>query len=371
MGSNTVYQRAEALLREARRVPGLIAAATPVNFREEVQRIASLAGRRERTTARFAYRAVAPRREIVGDLERFATEIDQAPPDDIAPLLAGRVREIALELRAADAVGTSAITELGKRRFGDVSAEADALADAWATAHASGFADANDEATIDSSDIDDPRSLIRRMRDEADRVVPDFRVEVTPHLLPLAATGEGIILVAEGRAVSSADVERTVFHEVHGHARPQVKSAVAPHPIFRLGTARGSDHQEGYALVLEEEAGHLVAPRRAELALRHLAAAIVLGGGAVADTVDVLLDRGASPAIAARIACRAHRGACAGAGGIGREAVYLPSYVRARAIAGTLDFVALAHGRISVDAASRVVPLLGPNPSQSVLPPLA
>lgn len=362
------FERAEALFRSARRFPSLIAASTPLNYRDEVERIAAAAERGERTTPRFAYRADDGREDAVALLERFAEDLERREDDPLLALPAARAREIALELRAADAVGTTGLAVLGKARFFDASPEADRLADAWVQADAGAFEIASRERSVLSSDAEDPRSLVNRMRREVTRVVPSFRVEVTPRLLSLAATGEGVILVAEGRRVGVADVERTVFHEVFGHARPQTRALAAPHPMFRVGTAKGSDDQEGYALVLEDADGHLVGARRAELGYRHLAARCVFAGGALADTVDALLARGAPPASAARIACRAHRGGKDGVGGIAREAVYLPAFLRARSVLHTPVFRALGHGRVSVAAAVHLAPLLGTPSRESVYP---
>ena len=362
------FERAEALFRSARRFPSLIAATTPLNYLEEVARIATAAGRGERTTPRFVYRSDAGRPDVVALLERFADDLDRRDDDPLLALPAARAREIALELRAADAVGTAGLAILGKARFHDPSILADQLADAWIQENARAFEIASSDREVISSDADDPRSLVCRMRREVARVVPSFRVEVTPRLLSLAATGEGVILVVFGRPVSVVDVERTVFHEVFGHARPQTRALGAPHPMFRVGTAKGSDDQEGYALVLEAAEGHLVGARRAELGYRHVAARCVFDGAALADTVDALLARGAPPASAARIACRAHRGGKDGLGGIAREAVYLPAFLRARAVLGTPVFRALGHGRVSVAAATELAPLLGAPSRESAYP---
>lgn len=352
------YLRAEALFRQARSLPGLIAAATPSNYAAEVERITQCVGRKERTVPRLEYRRDEGRQSIASQLLRFADGVEVDSSDPCHDLLAGRVREVCLELSLADAVGTSDVLPLARSRYGVRCLDADRLADAWIADHCEAMQRAASEPKIQSADPRNPRSLLSRMREEVARVVPGFRIERTSRLMSFAATGETMILVAEGRLMTEVDVERTVVHEVHGHALPQSKARAAEHPVFRVGTARGSDHQEGYALYLEGRFGHLHGARRAELGFRHLAARSVLDGASFADILDALLCRGAPPTSAARIALRAHRGGVDGVGGIAREAIYLPAWLRVEAISNAPELEALGHGRVSVDAAPRLQKLL-------------
>src|SRR5262249_6655339 len=124
-----------------------------------------------------------------------------------------------------------------------------------------------------TSDGPEPESLASRMRAELGALRAPFVVDVRRDLASLAATGERAVFGAAGREVSDADVMRTVLHEVSGHVMPRVRAAGLVPFIFRIGTARGTDDQEGYALVLEERAGLLGARRRRILAARHLACA--------------------------------------------------------------------------------------------------
>ena len=56
----------------------------------------------------------------------------------------------------------------------------------------------------------------------------DYRVVVARELSPLAATGDGVILVAGGRFVSVEVAARTVLHEVLGHALPSSRAPKSP-----------------------------------------------------------------------------------------------------------------------------------------------
>ncbi len=51
---------------------------------------------------------------------------------------------------------------------------------------------------------------------------------VIADIAPLAATGDGVIQVARGRMLTRDDVERTVLHEIEGHAAPSVRAAALP-----------------------------------------------------------------------------------------------------------------------------------------------
>jgi hypothetical protein len=139
-----------------------------------------------------------------------------------------------------------------------------------------------------------------------------------------------------------------VLHEIEGHAAPAQRAKALPLSIFAVGTAWGSDDQEGRALALERRAGFLDAGRMRELALRHVAARAVEQGAELAEVARLLFDRGADVPVALRIAARVSRG-----GGLAREAVYLPALLRVEAAIKAdpeLDAV-LSSGRVAVPAA--------------------
>ena len=114
-----------------------------------------------------------------------------------------------------------------------------------------------------------------------------------------------------------------MLHEIHGHALPRARPRHEPLGLFAVGTAGGSDDEEGRALLLERRAGCLGAHRRAELARRHLAATALRNGADFSETVRLLLATESSIDEALAIAARAHRG-----GGLGREIVYLTALAR-------------------------------------------
>jgi hypothetical protein len=210
---------------------------------------------------------------------------------------------------------------LARLRFASVDETSEArarrTAEAWA-----GLDDERSETSVLSDDASDPRSLYRRLLSEVGRLRLPFRVE-TCALAAAAATGDGVILVARGRKLSLRATERIVVHEVLGHALPRCRAGAEDEPLFRVGSARGNDEQEGYALYLEREHGHLDATRKRELGLRHLAAILVHEGADWVETVRALQSRSVGDEGAVAIASRAHRG-----GGLAREFVYLPALER-------------------------------------------
>jgi hypothetical protein len=352
----TWVRDADRILAEAMRDTPLLAAATPRAglTREELVR-AFAAGRPcspgwtyeplERTRA--SSRAAA--------LSTLADALEAREPAPLGHLYAARARELALESLLATEAGSPAFAERARVRFppeGAASA-ASRLAAEWVT-------DGEPAPPADTStDGVDAASLVSRMRAEIGRLRLPFRVVVAEGLASLAATGDGTIWVAAGRPLARTDVERTVVHEVEGHALPRVRASALAPGIFAIGTARGVDDQEGLALLLEERHGFLRGARRRELALRHRAVEAMDAGGTFVEVVRTLLDRDAAPlerAVAA--AERAFRGSAGETAGLGRERVYLGAYARAGAWLRERpeDERVIASGQVSVEAIDALRP---------------
>jgi hypothetical protein len=351
----------------------LIRAVTPTNFDSELGELERAFRRGSPRLPRWSYdRAVVPP-ELSAALDKLAGFLEGLSP--LGQVYAARARELNLEASIIDAVGSPRLRSRAEERFvaktdqGRLDlARADELAAAWAAPRAEPIAPTEDRSL--SSDVDDPWSLVSRMAAEVGRNLLPMRVVLQAGLASLAATGDGVILVASDKWVARRDVERTVLHEIAGHAMPRARAARAPIGIFALGTAHGIDDQEGRALMIEEAAGFLDAGRRRELGFRHIAARAALEGQNVVDVTRLLLDKGAALAEALRIAARVERGGL-GSGGLAREVVYLPAYLRVRrAIIGggpeaapsntncgpfsTIVEAMMASGRIAVDVAGVV-----------------
>ena len=170
-------------------------------------------------------------------------------------------------------------------------------------------------------------------------------------------------LVASEQWLLPRTVERTVLHEIAGHALPRALAATAPLAIFAIGTARGVDDQEGRALLIEESAGYFDEGRRREIGLRHLAAHHALEGANFIEVARLLVSRGAPLDTALRIAARVMRGG-GGVGGLAREIVYVPAFIRvgralnARTLSSFAVERAMANGRVAAHAAPVLAPFL-------------
>jgi len=342
--------RITARLVEAERHIAVVARATPVNLKTELEALeADFAAGRPRP-ARFRYEP-APPHALEGDLLRLA-DVLAREPHPLAALYRERAEELALEHRMTTRVGTRDLWRLARERYRTSPAlgeAADEVASRWLEAPASGAAAASE--CVRSDDEGEPQSLVSRLTAELGARRLPVRVATTDRIAALAATGDGLVVVARGRWLSLEDVERTVLHEIEGHVMPRERAHRLTPGLFRVGTAKGSDDQEGRALVLEERHGHLGPSRRRELALRHLAARAVEREQDFVETVALLRDRGAPLGESLRLAARAHRG-----GGLAREIVYLPAYLTVKDAlerAPALDDT-LGSGRIAVGHAPLV-----------------
>ncbi|MFO0675636.1 MAG: DUF1704 domain-containing protein [Polyangiaceae bacterium] len=304
--------------------------------------------------------------ELATALESLADGLSSPPADSVGVpgssrtepsqaairvrLFADRARELALESRLADAAGTPAFGELAARRFAGHAGSlprATALATSWLAEPPA----TDDDGPALPSDGSDPGSLLSSMRRALDQRGVTFRVHVHEGLSALAATGDGFVLVAKGRAVTAEVTRRTVLHEILGHVEPRVRAATRGDPLLVLGTARGTDDQEGYALVLEERHGHLGTRRRRELGARHMAATWMREGADFVEVVRRLLGCALTVDAATSIAARVFRGSSGRTPGAGREIVYLDAYVRVRErLAASPDSEdLLASGQVAED----------------------
>ncbi len=339
---------ADRALANAMKEAPLLGAVTPQGGRTLAEIVASFEAGKPRSPAwTYAPLDSARAAAIAGALESIADALMEREPSLLANAYAARARELATEAVLASQAGTSEFAVRARDRFApSADGEASTLADSWMT-------EPEAESICDCmSDGDDASSLASRLRAEIGKHRLPFRVVVAPELAPLAATGHRVILVTAGRAIAHVDVERTVLHEIEGHARPRLRASTLSPGLFAIGTARGADDQEGLALVLEERHGFLVGARRRELALRHRAVLAMDDGASFVDAVRTLVARdGASIPRAVAAAARAFRGSAGDAPGLGRERIYLSSFLRVSAHlrARPADEAVLASGQVAVE----------------------
>jgi hypothetical protein len=323
--ARAAFDRAFArAVREVR----LLAAVTPANLATEQARLARELERGREAVPFYAY-APAMRTELRRTLEALSRRVSEVVARPLGDLYRARIEELDLEARIAEAAGTARLGRLARTRFEEkdakVSAEAKARAREWLRIPAP-----RPRARI-PSDASHPESLLSEMRRAVGEARLPFKIVVSEILSSRAATGERTIWVAKGRLLTKNETRRTVAHEVDGHAQPRARAASKP-PIFAIGTAHGTDDQEGFALCIEEREGWLDDGRRRELAARHwVVEAMSEGAGFAEVTRSLVNDHGFAGEVALGMAHRAFRGSNGTAAGLGRESVYLGAWLRVRA----------------------------------------
>lgn len=335
-----------------RRVP-LLSLATPANAASERERLVEAFTSGQPRQPEWRYTPY-PMSEVKRDLETILIELEKSAQSKLRDLYAARLCELAQEADLCEAIGTPALAALAETRFkspdSEEAAQARTLAHSWIAEKTSGSESAG--VLVRSDDVD-PRSLLSRMRAEVGRLCLPFSVVVHPDLSSLAATGERTILIASGRLLSEETTRRTVMHETHGHALPRTRATLLSPGIFQVGTARGIDEQEGYALSLEARGDALGTTRRRELAARYLAVEAMCGGASFVETVLALETvHGLPIPEAVLVAERCFRGSDGSFAGLGRERIYLETFLRVREWLKTrpMDERVLASGQISLES---------------------
>lgn len=324
----------------------LIDRVAPLNLVAERERLLAALGRGEPLELRFRYGNAPDLSRLRSDLTRLAEHL--AGGDDLAALYGARAAELEREAATVEAVGRTDFRRLARLRFAvepeaDVEA-VDELVRSWLRLEP---AEPSGEL-VDSADATHPRSLLSLLRARIGASGLGIRVELRPSLPTVAAAGRDIVLVRPGVRLSLARAQRIARHELEGHVFPRMAAARETLGIFRAGASRSAEHEEGRALLIEERAGLLNDERRRELALRHVAACAVRDGASLVDVVSDLARRGAAGASALEIALRAFRG-----GGLAREVVYLPAYLRVKAAFAEAPALEgfFERGRVAVAAA--------------------
>lgn len=347
-----VFQ-AEKTLRDASARVRMIAATTPIELARELERLFSKWNAGEPCLPQFSYPARQDHQELIFSLESLAEFLERE--GTLGTIYADRAREIVREALVCSAVGMPNFRACARKRFSWRDAfddAADALVKDWLDEP---FTDVPVDPTdlVRSDDPRDARSLLVRLQAEIGKRRIAFRVVVARDASALAATGDSFVQIAAGRMMTIADVERTVLHEIEGHVLPRCRANAQHLGIFAIGTRFGVDDQEGRALCIERRGGHLRGPRRRELAYRHAAARLLEDDADFVETVRALSGLGARLVDALRITARVYRG-----GGLGREIVYLPAFLRvdeALSQNPLLDDV-LGAGRVSIGAAEMLQP---------------
>jgi hypothetical protein len=342
------WLRADALLLAADRTISLLHRCRPANARDEQQRLLADVRRGGPTRPRFTYRPAPPLAGVRAALGSLVAGL--RGPGVLERLYAERALELDSEAALVEARGTPAFAARARARYAlDARDECDvarALARRWVALPAE-----VSQPAPRSCDRHHPGSLVRRMTSEIGRLRLPFRVEVSDDLESIAATGDGVVWIRSGEEVSEVRARRIVHHEVFGHVLPRARATRQRLGLFRVGSARSGEDEEGRATLLEQRAGLWRDGRRRELSLRHLGALAVRDGADFGDCVSLLMRLGSTAPQAVALSCRLLRG-----GGLCREVAYLPALVRVHRAFRTAPRLEslLERGRLSIAAAREI-----------------
>lgn len=331
----------DRLTYEARLLPRV----TPRNAVEERQRLLGCVRRGQPVHPAWRY----PRVEVDAEAWRWLTEARRLALEvPLAELYAARLAELETDLRVAAALHRPAsLRPLVQQRFGSgVEMVADGKGPRRLVEVALEVLEASRQASVDDQrePVDggvapaaEGISLVKLVQALADAVGVPVEVQVDANLGSLAAAGDGVVWVRSERVGCHRLALRLAVHEVLGHLTAAANGKQQPVRLLALGTAGSHAHQEGLAVLLEEQAGVLDNERRGILAARVVAVFALHEGADFQSTVQLLhRDLGCSVDCALTAAERAFRG-----GGIGRDAVYLRGWLEVR--------TAVESGETSVD----------------------
>lgn len=339
------FDRVERVLLAAEQSIRLLDRVTALNAASERRRLLDAVQAGNPCPSHQLHYAPAP---ALGPLRRRLDRLSLRAEDEglIGRLQAERARELSREAEVAEALGTPRLRELSSRHFAPElwrhQARLGPLLDRFLEAEpASGD-------RIASDDWSDPRSLVSELSRQGSALGACFRIELRPRLQSAAASSGEVIFVRPGLRLTPSSARRIASHEILGHLLPRTRAASRSLGILRVGTAGACEDEEGRALLIEDRLGLIDGDRRRELALRHLSACWAREGRDLTETVAELSGRGADATTAVTLALRAQRG-----GGLGREVIYLPAWIRVgEALGAEPELEAwFEAGRVSVAAA--------------------
>lgn len=334
----------DLLLGFERRV-ALLERCLPLNFKDEVSALEKALQRGEYRFPRFAYASsAAEMAKISRELANFCATLRSLRVSErfaaVLFHLTQRAEELLLEAQLGSTIGALSSELLGQRYMigHDDALLAARLAEQWLVLP-------RDEPSAPSL-----VELGAFLRDRARAEGVDVLVQERP-IASLAAASSDALVVQAGATVPRSEAERVWVHEVYAHLLPRRRG---PHSCAPLaaGTRGAADDEEGRALCLEEESGLLSATRKRELAVRHVVATCARQDQSLLGDVALrLAGQGHDVGHIARALGRALRG-----GGLSREAIYLPAFLRVqRCLAANPELeLWMQWGRVSAAAAAEL-----------------
>lgn len=277
--------------------------------------------------------AVGSDRTLRRTLEAARLALGPLGSAPVPRLLLARIDELDLEFELVAGRGSRGVAELSRRRFHVAEEE---LADAARSA--TEWLERTEAALLDEDVL-----LVEEFRRVARERGLDLRVR-EGDLFARAAVTPDEVLVRRGERLGRRAALRVVLHEIDGHFLPRRAALSAPVPL-RIGMPGGDADEEGRAILLEERADLLDGSRRRELALRFRCAVLCRGGASALESYRTLRAEGVDGDELGGIVARVYRG-----GGLAREVVYLPAFLRVRrALAACPEWErAFQAGRASV-----------------------
>lgn len=319
----------ERALVSAERKLALLDSLMPRNFSAEVARLTAAFERGRVELPEFHFSGSLERhdrsRSVAATLAAAQIALSDGPFRNellpgLAELLLERIQELLLEVQMLRECGQPALRTLAAARYRFFDEELEAsqeLARAWSAAPLS----------PKSGDGDILLALAFEQRRRQLGQLGEGILIAEREIASLCAVGGSHLYVKRGARVDRLEADRLWVHEVEGHLLPRLAAQQESAP-FSIGAPCSGIDEEGRAVWLEEKHGLLDGARKRELSLRfYLALALREGGEeGVRHHLRAACDAGASPVTLARAVCRIFRG-----GGLGREVIYLPGYLRVKA----------------------------------------
>lgn len=326
--TSRLFQVQRALVGAETRL-ALLDSLTPTNWGSEVARLASSFKEGHFDLPQFRFVPETDRRKrsdsvsatlVAAQLALTDTGFQKELAPGLSELLHERILELLLEVQMVRECGRPELRTLTLARY---RFESPAIEDARQLAMS--WNEAPDHFEGEKEDL-----LLAAAFEEKRKAMGPFSeriIIVERNLASLCAVGGSHLYVQRGARASRKEVERLWVHEVEGHLLPRLQAQQEP-PPFLIGTPGSSIDEEGRAVFLEEKYGLLHERRRRDLALRFLLALALReeGDEGVRKRLRLERERGVAEAILARAVCRVYRG-----GGLSREVIYLPGYLRVKA----------------------------------------
>jgi hypothetical protein len=329
--SEAVARAVEALLLAEKQIR-LLERVRPLRLSIELERLVSIWNEGREPVPQLCYAPVPDLSRLRRGLALLIERSSELGP--YGPWFESRALEFALDAAMVEGVGTPAFGAIAMKRFplplAGEAVRVDSLVGEWASVE-----ELDDTSRLYRSDDSfEPNSLYSIIQEKLREVGLTATIQLEKDLSSVAAVGDNTVSIRIGAQLSVRQSRRVAVHEVLAHLIPR-KNAQLSSGLLKCGSAGSDADEEGRAILIEERSTFMDAVRKQELTFRHLACVWSRHGADFVQVIRGLRERGASVSNAVVIALRCFRGSaranCSndiGLGGLGREIVYLPAYLR-------------------------------------------